>query len=112
MTADVLAILITNVDIERTFNLTRQIIDVNRVRLLLKTIKQIMMLKCFSNIVSSEKKESTFEFKRCSPKKRELAAQIKIDEQDKIMDITLSIFTVKNVENEKNMNDIIENDFN
>ena len=112
MTADVLAIPIANVGIERAFSLIHQIIDVNHARLLLEMIKQIMMLKCFSSIVSFEKKEFTFEFKRCSPKKRELAVQIKIDEQDKIMSITLPMFTMKNVKNEKDMNDIIENDFN
>ena len=112
MTANVLAIPIADVDIERAFSLTRQVVDVNRARLLPETIKQIMMLKCFSSIVSSEEEESTFEFKRCSPKKRELAAQIKIDEQGKIMGITLPMFTVKNVENEENMDDIIEDDFN
>ena len=112
MTADVLAILIADVDIERAFNLTRQIINVNHARLLSETIKQIMMLKCFSSIVSFKKKEFTFEFKRCSSKERELAAQIKIDEQDKIMGITLPMFTIKDVENEEDMNDIIENNFN
>ena len=71
-----------------------------------------MMLKCFFNIVLFGKKEFTFEFKWCSPKERELAVQIKIDEQNKIIGITLSIFTMKNVKNEENMNDIIENDFN
>ena len=112
MIANVFVIFIANVDIKKTFNLTHQIIDVNHVRLLLKTIKQIMMLKCFSNIVSFEKKEFTFEFKQCSPKKRKLAAQIKIDEQDKIMNITLSMFIMKNMKNKENMNDIIENNFN
>ena len=112
MTANVLAIFITNVDIKRTFNLTRQIVDVNRVRLFLKTIKQIMMLKCFSNFISFKKKKSSFEFKRCLLKKRKLIVQIKIDEQNKIMGITLSMFTMKNVKNKKNANHIIENDFN
>ena len=112
MIANVFAIPIANVGIKRAFNLTRQIVDVNRARLFLKTIKQIMMLKCFSNIVSFEKKESTFEFKQCSSKKRKLAVQIKIDEQGKIMSITLPMFTMKNVKNGENMNDIIENNFN
>ena len=92
MIASVFVILITNVDIKRTFNLTHQIINVNHVWLFLEMIKQIMMLKCFFNIVSFEKKEFTFEFKQCSSKKRKLTVQIKIDEQDKIMIITLSIF--------------------
>ena len=70
------------------------------------------MLKCFSNIVSFEKKKFTFEFKQCSSKKRKLTVQIKINEQNKIINITLSIFTIKNVKNEENMNNIIENDFN
>ena len=38
-----------------------------------------------------------------------MTAQIKIDEQDKITGITLSMFTMKNVKNEENVNDIIEN---
>ena len=112
MAADVLAIPIADVGIERAFNLAHQIINVNHVRLFSETIKQIMMLKCSLNIVSSGEEEFTFEFKRCSPKERELAAQIKIDEQDKIMGITLPMFTMKNVENGENMNDIIENDSN
>ena len=112
MIANVFAILITNVDIEKAFNLIHQIIDINHAQLFLKMIKQIMMLKCSFNIVSFEKKEFTFEFKRCSSKKQKLTAQIKIDEQDKIMGITLSMFTMKNVKNGKNMNDIIENNFN
>ena len=112
MTADVLAIPIAGVGIERAFSLARQVVDVNRARLFSETIKQIMMLKCSSSIVSFEEEEFTFEFKWCSSKERELAAQIKIDEQDKIMGITLSMFTVKDVKDGENMDGIIENDFN
>ena len=86
MTANVFAILITNVDIKKAFSLTRQIIDVNRVQLFLKTIKQIMMLKCFFSIVSFEKKYS-FEFKQFLLKKWKQIAQIKINGQNKIISI-------------------------
>ena len=71
-----------------------------------------MMLKYSSNIVSFKKNKFTFEFKQCSSKKRKMIVQIKIDEQNKIINITLSMFTMKNVKNKKNMNDIIKNDFN
>ena len=56
MIANVFAIFITNVDIEKTFNLTHQIIDVNYVWLFSKKIKQIMMLKYFFNFVLFKKK--------------------------------------------------------
>ena len=56
MIANVFVILITNVDIKKTFNLTHQIINKNRVQLFLKTIKQIMMLNVFLILFYSKKK--------------------------------------------------------
>ena len=50
MMTNVLIVLIANVDVERNFNIAQQIINYIKVQLLLKIIKQLMMLKKFSNI--------------------------------------------------------------